>query len=172
MKTHGGVALLGLLGIAREDNEAFLVRLQTLNIESLALRTEVSPSVVDDNTNTTSGLATNTSLLQLSEGETTALTDLAVVAYGLSTDGGTEEGEGTNAKSCGLLLASLTAAKLAAWLVKPGADTQLPVLVEVIVVEDCTRLRKVFSLRCSNQLHNSNLTHRCCAQNPWRLLQK
>ena len=92
--------------------------------------------MVNNNANRASLLATNTSLLQLSEGETTAFPDLAVVTNGLSTDSGAEEVEGTDTKASGLLLAGLATAELTTGLVEPCADTDLPVLAEVVLVED------------------------------------
>ena len=137
MNTYGRVALLGLLRVAGEDNETRLVRLQTLNVDGLALLRQVSPPVVDDNADTTRLLLADTSLLELSQGEATALTDLPVVADGLRADSGAEEGEGADTELGSLLLAGLAAAKLAAGLVEPGADTALPVLAEVVGVKDC-----------------------------------
>ena len=134
--TYRRVTLLRLLGVAGEDDETSLVCLETLNVQSLALLAQVTPPVVDHDTNTTSLLAANTSLLELAEGEATAFADLAVVTNGLSTDSGTEEGEGADTEAGGLLLAGLATAELAAWLVKPCADTELPVLAEVVLVED------------------------------------
>ena len=133
---YSRVALLRLLGVAGEDNQTLLVGNKTLDIESLALRRQVAPPVVDDDTDTAGSLAADTSLLELGEGESTALTDLAVVADSLATDGGAEEGQGTDAELRSLGLAGLTAAELAAGLVEPGADTALPVLAEVVGVED------------------------------------
>ena len=137
MDTYGRVALLGLLRGAGEDNETRLVRLQTLNVDGLALLRQVSPPVVDDNADTTGSLAADTGLLQLGQGEATALPDLAVVADSLCTDSGAEEFEGADTKGSSLGLAGLAAAKLAAGLVEPGADTALPVLAEVVGVKDC-----------------------------------
>ena len=93
--------------------------------------------MVDDNADTTRLLLADTSLLELSQGEATALTDLPVVTDGLRTDSGAEEGEGANAELGGLRLTGLATTKLAAGLVEPGADTALPVLPEVVGVEDC-----------------------------------
>ena len=93
--------------------------------------------MVDDNADTTRLLLADTSLLELSQGEATALADFPVVADGLCADGGAEEGEGANAELGGLRLTGLATAKLAAGLVEPGADTALPVLPEVVGVEDC-----------------------------------
>ena len=134
--THSGVALLGLLGVAGEDNEARLVRLETLDVDRLALLAQVSPPVVDDDADTTRLLLSNAGLLQFAEGEATALADFPVVAHSLGADGGAEEGEGADTKRSGLGLAGLAAAKFAAWLVEPSADTALPVLTEVVGVKD------------------------------------
>lgn len=134
--TYGGVALLGLLGVAGEDNEAGLVRLEALDVECLALLAQVSPPVVDDNANTASGLAADASLLELGEGEATAFTDFAVVADSLCADGGAEEVKGADAKGSSLGLAGLTTAELAAGLVEPGAHAQLPILAEMVPGED------------------------------------
>ena len=135
-KTYRRVTLLGLLGVAGEDDETSLVCLETLNVQSLALLAQVTPPVVDHDTNTTSLLAANTSLLQLSQCETTALSDLSVVTNGLSSDGRSEKSEGANTEASSLLLASLAAAKLTTRLVEPCADAQLPVLAEVVLVKD------------------------------------
>lgn len=143
--THSRVTLLGLLGVAREDNEALLVRLKTLDIERLALLAQVPSPVVNNDTDTTRLLLADTGLLQLSEGETPALTDLAVVTDGLGMDGGAEVGEGADAKGCSLGLAGLTTADLATGLVEPGADACLPVLTEVILVEDCKLTKNMSS---------------------------
>lgn len=97
--------------------------------------------MVDDDADTTRLLLADASLLELGQGEATALTDFPVVADGLRTDGGAEEGEGADAELSSLGLARVTAAELAAGLVEPGADTALPVLAEVVLVEDCATLR-------------------------------
>ena len=92
--------------------------------------------MVNNNANTAGLLAADTSLLELGQSEPTALANLPVVSYGLGADGGAEEGEGANAELGGLRLTGLATAKLAAGLVEPGADTALPVLAEVVGVED------------------------------------
>lgn len=93
--------------------------------------------MVHNNTEAPGLLPANTSLLQFCEGESTTLPDFAVVSDSLGTDGGAEEGERANAKGCGFSLAGIATAELAPWLVKPGADSALPVLSEVVIVEDC-----------------------------------
>lgn len=92
--------------------------------------------MVNNNTDTTRLLLANTSLLQLGKGESPTLTNLAIVADSLGANGGAEEVERTDTESGSLDLASLATAELATWLVKPGADAGLPVLAEVILVEN------------------------------------
>ena len=135
-RTHGRVALLGLLRVTGEDDEACLVRLETLHVDRLALLAQVPPPVVDDDADTTRLLLANTSLLELSQREAPALTNFPVVAHSLRTHGGAEKGERANTELGGLRLAGLTTAELAAGLVEPGADTALPVLAEVVRVEN------------------------------------
>ena len=93
--------------------------------------------MVDDDADTTRLLLSNTSLLELAQGEATALTDFPVVAHSLGADGGAEEGQRADAELRGFRLAGLAAAELAPGLVEPGADSALPVLAEVVGVEDC-----------------------------------
>ena len=92
--------------------------------------------MVDDDADTAGLLLANAGLLELGEGEAAALADLAVVADRLRADGGAEKSQGTDAELRSLGLAGLAAAELAAGLVEPGADTALPVLAEVVAVED------------------------------------
>ena len=134
--TYSGVALLGLASLAWEDDQARLVRLQALHVELLALLAQVPPAVVNGNADAERLLAADTSLLQFGEREATALTELAVVAHGLAADSRAEDIKGANAKGSGLLFARDAAALLAARLVKPGLDAALPVLAEMVVVED------------------------------------
>ena len=63
MQAYRRVALLGLLGIAGEDNQTRLVRLEALHVESLALLAQVPPSVIHDDTNSTGSLATDSGFL-------------------------------------------------------------------------------------------------------------
>lgn len=137
--THSGISLLGLLGLAREHDQSLLVDLQTLNIKSLSLLTEIPPSVINHNTNTLSLFPSNTSLFEFSQSETTAFTDLSAVSNGLTTHSGTEERKGANAKGGNLGFACLTAAELAAGLVEPSADAKLPVLAKMILMKYCSR---------------------------------
>jgi len=64
------------------------------------------------------------------------LADLAVISYSLSTNGGAEGIEGAGTKKARLGTTGSFATDLAAWLVEPGAYTTLPILSEVVLVED------------------------------------
>lgn len=128
--------MLWLLGLTREHNQSLLVGLQALHIKSLALLAEVPPSVIHNDTNTLRLLPPNTSLLELSQSETTSLADLPVVLDSLATHSGTKKGEGANAECGDFSFPCLTTAELATGLVEPGADTDLPVLAEMISREN------------------------------------
>jgi len=93
--------------------------------------------VVDNNADGLGLLLANTCLLQLCEGESAALTELAVVANSLGTDGGAKKREGADTKGGSLGLAGIAATELATGLVEPGFDSALPVLAEVVLVKDC-----------------------------------
>lgn len=118
--------------------------------------------MVHHDSDTTGLLLSNSSFLELSKGESTALTDLAVVANGLGTDGGAEEGERADTESSSLGLAGCASAELASWLVKPCANTALPVLPEVVGGEDC-ETRDGLGPRDFRETQDP---HRCCGRNP------
>jgi hypothetical protein len=70
--------------------------------------------------------------LELLESETTTRARAhAVFSRGALDDGTEETLNGTREDAGSLLLTGLTAAKVASGLVEPGANAQLPVLVEV-----------------------------------------
>ena len=120
--------------------------------------------MVDNDTKSQSSLGTDSSLLQFSESETTTLADLGVVSYSLATDGGAEGLEGAGTEKGSLGTACSSAAELAAWLVEPGAYTALPILSEVVFVEDCLH-RKSRNYQTLNEFRLQR-TDRCCARNP------
>ena len=93
--------------------------------------------MVDDDAEPTCLLLANAGLLELAEGEATTLANFPIVAYSLGANCRAEKGEGADTKRSSLGLTGLAAAKLAAGLVEPGADTALPVLAEVVGVKDC-----------------------------------
>ena len=134
--THRRVAFLGLASLAGEHNQTGLVCLQPLDVNLLALFTEISPSVVNNDSNTTSLLPSNTGLLELCEGKSTTLTNFAVVPDSLSTNSRAEKGERADAECGSFCFARGASAKLAPWLVEPGAHATLPILPEMVGVED------------------------------------
>lgn len=113
--------------------------------------------MVDDNANTSGLLAANASLLKLSQGEPSPLANLPVVADSLCTDSGAEEGEGADTKGRSLGLAGLAATELAAGLVEPGADAALPVLTEMVLVENCIAIQPVSTVSACAKCRNRPL---------------
>lgn len=90
-QTHLGVTLLDLTGLLGEDDKASLVLLEALNVELQRLLRLVAAAVVDGDTDREGLLTTDTGGRELGGGETTAGTELAVVADGGGADGGAEE---------------------------------------------------------------------------------
>lgn len=132
----GGVALLRLASLLGEDDQTVLVGRQALNVDGLSLYAQIPPAMVNDDTESLGLLAPNASLLQLAMCEATAFTDFGVVSHGLCADGGAEELEWLDAQCGRLGDTGSSAAELAPWLVKPCLDAPLPVLAEMIAVED------------------------------------
>lgn len=135
-QAHRRVTLLGLASLAGEDDQLGLVGQQPLHVNFFALLAQIPPPVVDDDADTPRLLAPDAGLLELGEREATALADLAVVADSLRTHSGAQGLDGTDAEGCGLGLAGGATTELASGLVEPGADASLPVLPEVVGVED------------------------------------
>lgn len=136
INTYNRVTLLGLGCLSGEDDQLGLVSPQPLDVESLALLAQVSPPVVNDDTNTTCLFAVDTCLLQFSQSESATLTELAVVTNSLATDSRAEMCEGANTELGSLDFAGCASAKLASGLIEPGAHAALPILVEVITVKN------------------------------------
>lgn len=111
-----GLALLGGLGVAGEEDEALLVGLQALNVGLEGLLGEVLATGVDGDTDGARKLAGDVGLLQLSEGETTASTNTAVVLDGGAANDGAELVDGLGSDTGGLLLARVATAGLLAGL--------------------------------------------------------
>lgn len=111
-----GLALLGGLGVAREEDEALLVGLQALNVGLEGLLGEVLATGVDGDTDGARKLAGDVGLLQLGEGETTASTNATVVLDGGAADDGAELVDGLRSDTGGLLLARVATAGLLAGL--------------------------------------------------------
>lgn len=128
-----GVALLGRLGLAREEDELALVSLQALDVGLERLLGEVLAAGVDRDANGGSELAGNASslgcvrdlamtvsskipYLQLSKGEATASTHAAVVLDGRAADDGPQLVDGAGSDLSSLGLASIATALLLAGL--------------------------------------------------------
>lgn len=111
-----GLALLGCLEVAGEEDEALLVGLQALNVDLEGLLAEVLATGVDGDTDGARKLAGDVGLLELGEGETTAGTNATVVLDGRAADDGTELVDGLGGDTGGLLLARVATAGLLAGL--------------------------------------------------------
>jgi hypothetical protein len=111
-----GLALLGGLGVAGEEDEALLVGLQALNVGLEGLLAEVLATGVDRDTDGARKLAGDVGLLQLGEGETTASTNATVVLDGGAADDRAELVDGLRSDTGGLLLARVATAGLLAGL--------------------------------------------------------
>lgn len=135
-KTHLGISLLDLASLLGEDNETGLVSLEALNVEFETFLGSVAATVVDGDTEREGLLATDTGSLELLLGESTTGTELHVVALGRASNGGAEELSGTESCLDGLCLSVKAARVLLAGLIEPGLHTGLPVLAEVVPVEN------------------------------------
>lgn len=92
--------------------------------------------MVDGNPERARLLAPNAGRLELAKAESPALADLGVITDRLRTDGGAEKVKRADTEGGGLGGAGLATAELAPGLVEPGAHAALPVLSEVIAVEN------------------------------------
>lgn len=92
--------------------------------------------MINDNADSSGLLPSNASLLELCKRKATTLAYFSVVADCLASDCRAKEGKRANAQRGGFGFACVTSAELSPWLIKPGADPALPILPEVIVVED------------------------------------
>lgn len=104
--------------------------------------------MIHNDTNTARLFPSDTSLLEFGECESAALPDLAVVPNSLGTNSRSEKGGGADAKGGGLSFACCASTKLASWLVEPSANSALPVLSEMITVEDYRSVGGQIVLKC------------------------
>lgn len=135
----GRITLLGFPSLLGVNDQSLLVRLESLHIHSLTLLAQIPPAMVDDDTESTSGFTGDTGFFEFGEGESAALSDFRVVAEGLASDCGAEGLEGTDAEGGCFCDTGCATAEFTAWLVEPGANSALPVLAEVVTVEDCSQ---------------------------------
>jgi len=110
--------------------------LETLNVDLETLLGSVAATVVDGDTERESLLATNTGSSELLLGESTTSTELHVVTLSRASNGGSEELSRAESSLDGLCLAMEAARVLLAGLIEPGLDTGLPILAEMIPVEN------------------------------------
>merc|ERR1712098_401605 len=126
------IALLGLAAAAWEHNHTLGVLLQTLDVGLEALFGQILAARIDADADGGGVLAGDTGGLQLSEGETTAGADAAVVLDGWAVDDGSQPIGGTGSKLRSLRDTLVTAALLLASLIKVHAHVALPILAEVV----------------------------------------
>jgi hypothetical protein len=136
LKTYRRITLFRFISLAREHDQPFLIRLQSLDIDQLSLLTQIPPPMIHHNPDTFGFLLLDTSRLELRECESPALPDPSVVTYGLCSDSRPEERQGADTESSRFGLSGFAASEFATGLVKPGADAPLPVFAEVVRVKD------------------------------------
>jgi hypothetical protein len=122
--------------LAWEHNELALVELETVDIDLETLVRAVVTTMVDSNTDRAGLLWRHTSSAELIKSETTAETSLGVVLVGLTTHDWAEKVHWTRSETSSLGIASRAASSLLGWLIEPGLDITLPVLAEVILVDN------------------------------------
>lgn len=130
-------SLGGLRGVALagEDDDTAEVLLQALDVGLEALNAAVDTTVVNSDADGAGVLGGNASSLDLLEGETTASTDLVVVALGGGTHDRPQEVKRTRSDLGGLVGTGGSSGLLLASLVKVHANVLLPVLSEVVLLD-------------------------------------
>ena len=132
--SYSRVALSWLTQLAREQDQLGLVELEALHIRLQRLGGLVAASMVDRDANGARLLLVDAGSTQLFVRETTARTDLGVVAASRASHDRSERTAGRSRCQAGSLLQTGVApASLTSWLVEPGLDVALPPLVEVTV---------------------------------------
>lgn len=101
------------------------VTLDPLNVDGLSGLVSSSSSVIDGDSKSLRLLLSNTGSLELSEGETSSLSDLGVVPDGGASDGGSESLEGSGSEGGGLGGSGLSSSRLSSRLVEPGLHSSL-----------------------------------------------
>jgi hypothetical protein len=119
--------------------------LEALDVELEAFLGSVAATVVNGDTKGEGLLATDTGSLELLLGESTTGTELHVVALSGASNGGAEELSRTESGLDCLGLTVKAARVLLAGLVEPGLHTGLPVLAEVVPVENAVYTQTIQS---------------------------
>jgi len=133
----GGIALARLGVLAGEEDELGLVGLEAVHVGLERLGAAILAAVINGNADGHGKSAGDTGLLELIKGEAAAQAHLVVVTLGGRVDDRAEKTRGRAGEGGGSLLLTVKAAALgASWLVQPGLDQLLPVLLVVPVGQD------------------------------------
>jgi len=130
-----GVALLGSLGLAREEDELASVLAEAGNVGLESLDGLVAASVVNRDADAEGEVLGDLGFLELCERETTASTNTAVVLDGWATDDGPQKVDRSWCDLSSLCETGISAAELASWLVEVSPNITLPILAEMVVRE-------------------------------------
>ena len=129
----GGITLL-CLSVLGEDNKLSLELVDSVNVGCDGRGVLVSSSLVNGDTDGAGELHRNTSLLELNRGETSTLANLEVVSLGGRNHNWSQEtGNRSREDSSSLSLTSQSSGLMTSWLVKPGSDISVMVLLIVSV---------------------------------------
>lgn len=119
-----------------DDDETLTVSLDPLYIDLETFLGSVLPPVVDWDSDRPGLLLSDTSSLELLERETSSGSDLGVVLDGGASYSWSERLKRSKSQDSSLLGSVVTTTRLGSGLVEPNLDSSLPVLAEMIVVEN------------------------------------
>jgi len=133
----GRVTLARLGVLAGEEDQLRLVGLEAIDVGLERLGATVLAAVINGNADGLGKSARDTGLLELIKSEPAAQTHLVVVTLGGRVDDRAKKTRGRAREGGGRLLLTMDAATLgASWLIQPGLDQLLPVLLVVPVGQD------------------------------------
>jgi len=130
---RSSLTLVNLSRVARKKNKVLHVLTETLNVKLKRLLTARMTTLVDSDTDGASKLRVDLSSLELIDGEATASTDAHVVATRGAADDGTELLDWAREHLLCLQHTSIVTTLLASSLVVPGAHTEDPMLMEMLM---------------------------------------
>ena len=128
--------LLSLAILSWEQDELGFVGVESLSVQLELLLAGGGSSVVDGDSDGASKGSAETSGLELSKGETTAVSDLTSVPSGAAGHDGSEHLGRPGEHFTAFLLSALQSSELLRWLVEVDSDARLPVLAEMYVWDD------------------------------------
>jgi len=128
--------LLGLAIASGEQDKLRLVRVESLRVQLELLLTRRGSPVVDRDANSAGEGGAESSGLELSKGEATAVSDLTSIPARAGGDHGSQLLDGSGEHFAAFLLSALQSSQLLRWLVEVDSDTRLPVLAEMYVWDD------------------------------------